>query len=106
MCLAYSTTKDVRLTYLAQAWQEPRTFTTRHATLLAGLSAQERRARLARVAEALAHPAIPGEERHHLYVNIHHTATGKATISVRETSATAPRACCKRGPIMKRLSGM
>ena len=65
MSLAYSTTKDVRLTYLAQAWHEPRSFTTRHATLLAGLSAQERRARLARVAEteALAHPAIPEEER-------------------------------------------
>ena len=30
------------------------------------------RARLARVAEALAHPAIPEEERHHLYVTIHH----------------------------------
>ena len=37
-----------------------------------GLSAQERRARLAKVAKAITHPAIPEEERHHLYVNIHH----------------------------------
>ena len=87
VCLAYSTNKDVRLTYLAQAWREPCSFTTRYATLLAGLSAQERRARLlARVAEAIAHPAIPEEERHHLYVTIH-TATGKAAINVRATSA-------------------
>ena len=46
VCLAYSTNKDVRLTYLAQAWREPRSFTTRYATLLAGLTAQQRRARL------------------------------------------------------------
>ena len=62
----------MRHTYLAQAWQEPRSVTTRYDTLLSGLSAQERRARLARAAEAIAHPAIPVEERHHLYVNIHH----------------------------------
>ena len=72
VCLAYSTTKMARLTYLAQAWREPRSFTARYHTLLAGLSAQERRARLDRVADAIAHPAIPEEERHHLYVNIHH----------------------------------
>jgi hypothetical protein len=29
--------------------------------------AQQRRARLANVAEAIVHPAIPEEERHHLY---------------------------------------
>ena len=62
----------MRLTYLAQAWREPRSFTTRYATLLTGLSAQQRRARLAKVAEAIAHPAIPEAERHHLYVHIHH----------------------------------
>ena len=42
----------------AQAWREPRSLTTRYATLLAGLTAQQRRARLARVAEAIVHPAI------------------------------------------------
>ena len=72
VCLAYATVQDARHTCLAQAWQEPRSFTTRFDTLLSGLSAQERRARLARVAEAIAHPVIPEEERHHLYVNIHH----------------------------------
>ena len=39
---------------------------------LRGLSAQERNARLRRVAEALTHPAIPEAERHHLYVTMHH----------------------------------
>ena len=80
VCLAYSTNKDVRLTYLAQAWREPRSLATRYATLLAGLTAQQRRARLARVAEAIVHPAIPEEERHHLYVNIYTMATGRAKI--------------------------
>ena len=81
VCLAYATTRDVRQTLLAQAWREPRSFTTRYATLFAGLSTrslslylstQERSARLRRVAEALTHPAIPEEERHHLYVTMHH----------------------------------
>jgi len=72
VCLAYSTAKEVRQTYLAQAWREPRSFTTRYKALLDGLSTQERHARLARVAAALTHPAIPEEERHHLYVTIHH----------------------------------
>jgi hypothetical protein len=44
----------------------------RYATLLDGLSGPERRARLACVAEALTHPAIPEEERHHQYVTMHH----------------------------------
>ena len=44
----------------------------RYAALLTGLSAQQRRARLAKVAEAIAHPVIPEAERHHLYVHIHH----------------------------------
>ena len=72
VCLAYSTTANTRRTYLAQAWREPRSFTARYGALLAGLSAQERRARLAKAAKAIAHPAVPEEERHHLYVNIHH----------------------------------
>ena len=72
VCLAYSTARDVRQTYLAQAWREPRSFTTRYKALLDGLTTQERRARLARVAAALTHPAIPEEERHHLYVTMHH----------------------------------
>ena len=72
VCLAYSTARDACQTYLAKAWQEPRSFTTRYATLLDGLSGPERRARLARVAEALTHPAIPEEERHHQYVTMHH----------------------------------
>ena len=38
VCLAYSTAKDVRQTYLAQAWREPRSFTTRYAALLNGLT--------------------------------------------------------------------
>jgi len=42
VCLAYATTKDVRQTLLAQAWREPRSFTTRYATLFAVLFAQER----------------------------------------------------------------
>ena len=72
VCLAYSTARDVRQTYLAQAWREPRSFTTRYKALLDGLTTQERRDRLARVAAALTHPAIPEEERHHLYVTMHH----------------------------------
>ena len=72
VCLAYSTAKHARETYLAQAWREPRSFTTRYAALLDGLSDPERRARLTRVAEALTHPAIPEEERHNLYVTMHH----------------------------------
>jgi len=40
--------------------------------LVTGLSAQQRRARLAKVAEAIAHPAIPEAERHHLYIHILH----------------------------------
>ena len=72
VCLAYATTKDVRQTLLAQTWREPRSFTTRYATLFEGLSTQERSARLRRVAEALTHPAIPEVERHHLYVTMHH----------------------------------
>ena len=72
VCLAYSTTEKTRRTYLARAWREPRSFAERYGALLTGLSAQERRARLAKVAKAIMHPAIPEEERHHLYVNIHH----------------------------------
>ena len=70
--LAYSTTRQVRQTLLAQAWVEPRSFTTRYAPLLAGLSSAERRSRLAQIAEAVAHPVIPERERHHLYVTMHH----------------------------------
>ena len=72
ICLAYSTAQHARETYLAQAWQEPRSFTDRYAALLHGLSDPERHTRLARLAEALMHPAIPEEERHHLYVTMHH----------------------------------
>jgi len=65
-------TRDVRQTLLTQAWREPRSFTTRYATLFADLSTQERSARLRRVAAALTHPAIPEVERHHLYITMHH----------------------------------
>jgi hypothetical protein len=74
VCLAYSTNADVRLTYLAQAWREPRSFTTRYATLLAGLSVQQ--------SAVPAWPVSPRRSRTPpspsrsaitcLYVNIHH----------------------------------
>ena len=71
-----NSTEKTRRTYLAQAWREPRSFTERYGALLTGLSAQERRARLARVAKAITHPAIPEEERHHLHVNTMATYKG------------------------------
>ena len=49
VCLAYATTKDVRQTLLAQTWREPRSFTTRYATLFEGLSTQERSAQSSNV---------------------------------------------------------
>ena len=41
-CLAYATTKQTRLTYLAQSWTEPRSFATRYAHMFAGLSQTQR----------------------------------------------------------------
>ena len=87
VCLAYATTKDVRQTLLAQTWREPRSFTTRYATLFEGLSTQERCARLRRVAEALTHPAIPEVERHHLYVTMHH-GHWQGGIKLRDSTTT------------------
>ena len=72
MCLAYATTKQTRLTYLAQSWSEPRSFATRYAPMFAGLSQAQRLTRLGEIAGALTHWALPEEERHHLCVTMHH----------------------------------
>jgi hypothetical protein len=46
VCLAYATTRQTRLTYLAQSWSEPRSFATRYAPMFAGLSQAQRLTRL------------------------------------------------------------
>ena len=71
-CLAYATTKQTRLTYLAQSWAEPRSFATRYAPMFAGLSQIQRLTRLSDIASALTHWALPEQERHHLCVTMHH----------------------------------
>ena len=71
-CLAYATTKQTRMTYLAQSWTEPRSFATRYADMFDGLSQTQRLARLGEVAGALTHWALPEQERHHLCVTMHH----------------------------------
>ena len=70
--LAYSTTKQVRRTYLAREYAEPRSLSTRYADALAGLTPQQRSRLLADLAAAATHWAIPEEERHHLLITIHH----------------------------------
>ena len=72
MNLAYSTTKQVRRTYLAHEYAEPRSLSTRYADALAGLTPQQRSRLLADLAAATTHWAIPEEERHHLLITIHH----------------------------------
>ena len=72
VCLAYATTKQVRQTYLARDWVEPRSLTQRYAPALAGLTAAQRWRLLSRLAIGISHPAIPEAERHHLWVTIHH----------------------------------
>jgi hypothetical protein len=70
--LAYSTTKQVRQTYLAHEWAEPRSLHTRYADALADLTPQQRSRLLTDLAAATTHWAIPEEERHHLVVTVHH----------------------------------
>ena len=72
ICLAYATTKQTRLTYLAQSWTEPRSFATRYAPMFAGLSLTQRLGRLGEIASALTHWALPEQERQHLCVTMHH----------------------------------
>ena len=74
VCLAYASGKDVRLTLIALAYAEPRVFAQggRLASLLAGLSQEQRRRRLAAIAGGMKHSVIPQEESHHLYVTVHH----------------------------------
>ena len=50
VCLAYSTTKQVRQTYLAGEWAEPRSLVQRYAPALAGLDCTKRRRILAQLA--------------------------------------------------------
>ena len=67
--------KEVRLTLTAQDYTEPRVFEgadARYAALVAGLTGEARRRRLAAIAEGLSHWAIPQEESHHLRVTMHH----------------------------------
>ena len=71
-CLAYATTKQTRLTYLAQSWSEPRSLATRYAPMFAGLSQTQWLKRVGEIAGALTHWALPEEERHHLCVTMHH----------------------------------
>ena len=74
VCLAYASGKDVRLTLIALAYAEPRVFAQggRLASLLVGLSQEQRRRRLAAIAGGMKHSVIPQEESHHLYVTVHH----------------------------------
>ena len=72
MNLAYSTTKQVRRTYLAHEYAEPRSLSTRYPDALAGLTPQQRSRLLADLAAATTHWAIPEEERHHLLNTMHH----------------------------------
>ena len=72
MNLAYSTTKQVRRTYLAHEWAEPRSLHARYADALADLTPQQRSRLLADLAAATTHWAIPEEERHHFLITVHH----------------------------------
>ena len=74
VCFAYATSKDVRLTFTALAYTEPRALAHggRLAPLLAGLPHEQRRRRLAAIANGMKHGVIPQEESHHLYVTMHH----------------------------------
>ena len=70
--LAYSTTKQVRQTYLAHEYAEPRSLSTRYATTLADLTPQQRSRLPADLAAATTHWAIPEVERRHLLITVHH----------------------------------
>ena len=58
---------------LAEKWQMPRVFEPggRHAAMLAGLTGEERRARVGRIAKGLGHWAIPQDEALHLSATVH-----------------------------------
>jgi len=70
--LAYSTTKQVRQTYLAHEWAEPRSLRERYADALADLTPQQRSRLLTDLAAAATHWAIPEEERRHFLITVHH----------------------------------
>ena len=75
VCLASAGAKEVRLTLAAQDYTEPRVFEgadARYAALVAGLTEEARRQRLAAIADGLSHSAIPQEEAHHLRITMHH----------------------------------
>ena len=58
---------------VAEKWQMPRVFEPggRHAAMLAGLTGEERRARVGRIAKGLGHWAIPQDEALHLSATVH-----------------------------------
>ena len=66
-------TSQVRAMLLAEKWQMPRVFEPggRHAAMLAGLTGEERRARVGRIAKGLGHWAIPQDEALHLSATVH-----------------------------------
>ena len=66
-------TSQVRAMLLAEQWQMPRVFEPggRHAAMLAGLTEEEKRARVGKIAKGLGHWAIPQEEALHLCETVH-----------------------------------
>ena len=66
-------TAQVRAMLLAEKWQMPRVFEPggRHEAMLAGLTEEEKRARVGKIAKGLGHWAIPQEEALHLCETVH-----------------------------------
>ena len=66
-------TAQVRAMLLAEKWQMPRVFEPggRHEAMLAGLTEEEKRARVGKIARGLGHWAIPQEEALHLCETVH-----------------------------------
>ena len=57
-------------------WAEPRSLRQRYGAILDGLTHSQRKNLLADLAKGMAHPVIPEEERHHLYVPPYTMVTG------------------------------
>ena len=91
ICLEGVSNKKITGTYAAQGYKVPRVFDgpdARYSSLLSGAGDPQRL--MAAMAEGICCPAIPQEERHHLFITMHH-GHAEGSVKCSGEAALCPR---------------
>ena len=97
--LQHAATRDVRLTFTAQNWEEPRVFYPggRYEFMVEHLPEQEARRRIAAIAKGITHWVIPPQEQVHLLKTAHHSHK-QGAIKCHGAEALCARCLCAKRP--------